>query len=165
MSQKLRLKIELVPGSSWYDNLRKFLSQSDWRKIREEVCSGYEWRCGICGAKGRLFCHEVWEYDDRRHIQKLVGLISLCGMCHLIKHWGFAGILAAEGKLKISKEGLIRHFMKVNHCDKKTFEEHLKEAFEEHSKRSQYKWRVDFGRYKNILKSSSLKKSSTRTRR
>ena len=28
----------------------------------------------ICGAKGRLSAHEIWEYDEAYHIQKLIGL-------------------------------------------------------------------------------------------
>ena len=77
-------------------------------------------------------------------------------MCHLIKHLGYAGIVVAEGW--VSYRSLIKHFMKVNNCDKKIFEEHTGKAFKTWSERSRYKWHVDFGKYKNIIKSVSKKK-------
>ena len=42
--------------------------------------------------------------------------------------------------------------MKVNNCERKTFKKHKKEAFEEWHKRSQYKWQIDFGKYKKLIK-------------
>ena len=78
-------------------------------------------------AEGRMNCHEIWEYDDKNHIQKLLGFIALCSMCHHVKHIGFAGILAREGKLNYEK--VVEHFMTVNNCDRRTFEEHRKRAF------------------------------------
>ncbi|KAF5437681.1 hypothetical protein C5S35_02845, partial [Candidatus Methanophagaceae archaeon] len=34
-SKELRLKIELVPSTSWYNNLRKYITKEDWDKIRK----------------------------------------------------------------------------------------------------------------------------------
>ncbi len=155
-STELKLTIELVPQTSWYDNLRKALPLTVWKKMREKTYAKYGHKCGICGAEGRLSCHELWEYDDKKHIQKLNGFIALCDMCHFVKHLGLVGILSSEGKLDADK--IIKHFMKVNNCDKKTFEEHKKKAFDEWRKRSQYKWRVDFGKYKNVIQNASKKK-------
>jgi len=117
-SDKLKLTIELVPSTSWYDNLRKYTSKEDWDKIRKRTYAEYGNRCGICEAEGRLNCHEIWEYDDKKHIQRLVGFIALCDMCHHVKHIGLAGILASEGKLDYEK--VVEHFMKVNNCDRDT---------------------------------------------
>jgi hypothetical protein len=60
-------------------------------------------------------------------MQKLKGFIALCNDCHMIKHIGFASIKASEGLLDMDK--LIEYFMKVNGVDRKTFNEHHKEAF------------------------------------
>ena len=152
-SKELQLKIELVPSTSWYDNLRKVLPKSEWDKIRKAAYVNYGHRCGICGTEGRLNCHEIWEYDDKKHIQKLKGFIALCDMCHHVKHIGLAGILASEGKLDYEK--VIEHFMKVNNCDRRTFEEHKKRAFDEWRKRSQHEWHVDLGEYEDVIKSVS----------
>ena len=97
--------------------------------------------CGICGAGGRLNCHELWQYDDKKHIQKLMGFIALCDMCHHVKHIGFAGILARQGKLDMN--AVIEHFMTVNRCTKAAYSKHNDEAFEIWKERSRHNWKVD----------------------
>ncbi len=39
-----------------------------------------------------MHCHEIWEYDDERKVQKLVGYKILCERCHLAHHLGFATV-------------------------------------------------------------------------
>jgi hypothetical protein len=145
-TDEVKLTIELVPFTSWYNNLRKYISKKDWDKIRKRTYAEYGHRCGICGAEGRLNCHEIWEYDDKKHIQKLKGFIALCDMCHHVKHIGPAGILASEGKLDYEK--VVKHFMKVNNCDDKIFKKHRERAFDEWRKRSQHEWCADLGEIK-----------------
>lgn len=139
--QKLKLTIELVPASSWQNNLRSLLKPQMWEKLREEVYKKYNYKCTICGNGGRLHAHEVWDYDNENHIQKLVEIIALCFKCHAVKHIGLAGIQASEEKLNF--ENLIKHFMKVNNCDRETFEIHQKEAFKKFDERSRYEWQLD----------------------
>jgi len=94
--------------------------------------------------------HEIWEYDDKKHIQKLEGFILLCKMCHHVKHIGLAGILASEGKLDY--DDVVEHFCKVNNCSKGDFERHKKEAFEIWHSRSKHQWKQDFGKSKEFIK-------------
>jgi hypothetical protein len=154
-SDKLKLMIELVPHTSWYNSLKRRMSKGDWDKIREKTFTEYEHRCVICGSEQRLNCHEIWEYDDKKHVQKLVGFISLCGMCYHVKHLGLAKILSLQGKLDYAE--VVEHFMKINKCDRKTFEEHKKRAFDEWENRSKHKWQIDLGEYENLIQ-RSLKK-------
>jgi hypothetical protein len=149
-SKELKLKIELVPSTSWYDNLRKHMDKKDWDQIRHKVYADYRYRCGICCDEGRLNCHEIWEYDDKRHVQRLIGFITLCDMCHHVKHIGLAGILAEEGKLDYEK--VIEHFIKVNNCSRNTFVKNKREAFTQWEERSTHKWKVDLGEYKDVVK-------------
>jgi hypothetical protein len=97
-----------------------------------------------------MYLHEIWNYDDIKHVQKLEGLTLLCEMCNNIKHIGLAGILANEGKLDYDE--MVRHFCKVNGCSEKEFAEHVDSAFKIWEKRSQYQWKQDFGRYKEYIK-------------
>lgn len=142
---ELKLRIELVPSTSWYNNLRKQISQREWDKIRKKVYADYGYKCGICGASGKLNCHEIWEYNDEKHIQKLVGFIALCDMCHFVKHIGLADVLASRGELDYEK--VVEHFLKVNNCDRKLFEQHRKEAFAKWEERSTHEWQLDLGDY------------------
>jgi hypothetical protein len=131
--------------------MRKAVSKSVWDKIRKSAYAEYGHRCGICNAEGRLECHEIWEYDDQTHVQRLAGFIALCPLCHQVKHIGRAGIVAAQGQLDY--EAVVEHFMEVNDCDRKTFEQHKGEAFDQWRQRSQHQWTVDLGEYKDFVKS------------
>src|SRR5574341_61050 len=152
--QQLKLTIELVPSTSWYNNLRKVVSQEEWDKIRKKSYKDAGYKCTTCGAEGKLNCHEVWNYNDKTHIQKLEGFIALCDLCHHVKHIGLAGILAMKGQLDMEK--IIKHFMKVNSCDRETFENHRKAAFKEWKERSTHDWQVDLGQYEDVIKKNLL---------
>ena len=145
---KLKLTIELVP-SNWGINLANMLKEKKWNEIRKKMLDKYENKCAICGSVERLCCHEKWKYDDQRHIQKLTGFIILCSLCHGVKHIGRTEGLAKKGKLDY--EIYVKHFMKVNNCDRSTFEKHRNAAFKEWEERRKYTWNMDFGRYKGYL--------------
>ena len=146
--KKLKLTIELVPASAWNQNLRSLLKPQMWENLRKEVYKKYNYKCTICGAGGKLHAHEVWEYDDENHVQKLVDLIPICFMCHAVKHIGFAGIQASGGKLNY--QNLVKHFMQVNNCDRETFEKHQKQAFKKFEDRSRHEWNLDIRNLRNL---------------
>jgi 5-methylcytosine-specific restriction endonuclease McrA len=81
----LKLTVELVPRPAWGRSLAKLLPRQEWDRIRKEVYERNNRRCTICGNGGRITCHEIWDYDDVNHTQRLVGFSALCGSCHLIK--------------------------------------------------------------------------------
>lgn len=144
MAREFKLTIELVPATSWYNNIRNAISKSAWNTIRKKVYAEYAYKCGICNTSGVIHCHEKWEYDDKKYVQKLIGFIALCPLCHWVKHIGLAGIRARERKLDF--EQIIQHFMKVNSCDRKTFEEHRDDAFTKWQERSKHLWKVEIDR-------------------
>jgi hypothetical protein len=137
----LRLTIELVPRTCWHNNLRQALSSAEWDRLRRHVYAQFGHRCAICGAGGRLHCHEVWDYDDSAHVQALRGLLALCEDCHHVKHIGLAGVLASEGKLDY--ERIVAHFLRVNGCDRETFRRHYEAAMAQWAERSRYEWLPD----------------------
>lgn len=142
----LKLTIELVPATSWYNNMRSVMSKQEWDTLRRKVYADYNYQCGICGMTNViLHCHEIWEYDDQNHIQKLNGFIALCKLCHWVKHIGLAGIRVSEGELDF--EEIIHHFMKVNGCDRQTFESHRNHAFQVWEERSKYQWLIKLDKF------------------
>jgi len=131
------LSIELVPQSSWYNNLRKILSKEDWQKLSRFVRSNGV--CDICGRHlpiSELDAHEKWSYDDVTHIQKLENILSLCKDCHRVKHIGRAQAVGEEHLAK-------KWFMKVNGCSEDDYEEAIHEAITEWQERSEHKWTLD----------------------
>jgi hypothetical protein len=141
----LRLIIELVPETCWYSNLRDVLPRDVWDRLRREVYRSSGYRCGICGARGQLHCHEVWRYDDAAHIQHLEGFRALCPRCHHVKHIGLAAKLASEGRLDY--EAVVAHFMRVNGCTRDVFQRHYRAAMAQWRERSRYEWQTDLGDY------------------
>jgi hypothetical protein len=153
MAQKqlFKLEIDLIPKTCWYSNLRKEMPQSRWDKLRREVLESADHACEICGARGKLNCHEVWEYDDDKQVQKLVGFQAICNLCHHVKHFGRAKLLAAEGYLDL--EAVIEHFKAVNGVGDREFKSHRHQAFRVWTERTHREWRTDFGKFECLVQS------------
>jgi hypothetical protein len=81
-------------------------------------------------------CHEVWDYDDTRHVQRLVRLIALCPSCHECKHIGFANV---RGRGDIAAA----HLASVNQWSAAMADDYVGECFELWEHRSQFKWSLD----------------------
>jgi hypothetical protein len=145
----LKLAVDLVPQKQWYKNLRKQVPHSVWDKLRKEVYAQSDFKCQICGAEGKLNCHEIWEYEEKNLVQRLTGFHAVCSMCHHVTHFGMSSILASQGHLDI--EEVIRHFMKVNGVSREAFEEHLSEATDIWQYRSQFEWVLDYGQWAALL--------------
>ena len=149
--RNFRLTSELVPETAWFKSIREVLSRAEWDRIRKHAYAEHENKCAICGYSGRLNCHEIWEYDDVEHIQKLTGFIALCDLCHHVKHMGRANMLAEEGKLDFDK--VVAHFLEVNDCNEEALDEYMDEVFQQWEERSKYKWTTDFGKYAALVES------------
>ena len=115
------LRIQLVPESCHYSNLRTQLPRRQWDVLRKTQYEIAGYRCEICdgiGKKHPVECHEQWEYisiDDPTcsnvyRTQKLMGLIALCPLCHQVVHW--AGTLHRIGDHY--EPVLMKHLAKVN---------------------------------------------------
>jgi hypothetical protein len=148
-SKSLRLTIDLVPETCWYSSLYRQIPQSKWKKLRKQACAEAGDACQICGAKGRLNCHEVWEFDDKTFTQKLKGFVALCSMCHHIKHFGMFQILVGKGQLDL--DAVIDHFCKVNNVSRKVFGAHKTQAFDVWRERSQHQWEADLGKWREFI--------------
>jgi hypothetical protein len=134
-----KLQIELIPKTSWGVNLRSKLKKSDWDKIRKSVYAKENMYCHICGEKCKsLDAHEMWEFDEENHIQRLIDIIGICKPCHHTIHYGLAQII---GKAKEARE----QFMKVNNYDDFVeFEMELMRAQGDFIRRSKIKdWKLD----------------------
>lgn len=135
----MKLSIELVPSTSWFNNVRAVVTKKRWDYIKSQVSSKAYEVCEICGGTGKkhpVECHEVWSYDNKTSVQKLERMIALCPDCHMVKHFGFAQI---RGK----GLGALRHLMKVNNLTQKKAEEYVKQAFQTWKERSDKTWALD----------------------
>ena len=133
------LTVELVPATAWGANLRSILEPSHWDQLRRASYRKAKYRCEICGGKGPkhpVECHEIWHYDDKKHIQTLKGLISLCPNCHQVKHIGHAHLI---GKGQDARE----HLQRCNQWSPSEVAQYLEQVFAQWEERSQFEWQLD----------------------
>lgn len=142
-----KLTIELVPSTSWYNNIRALVKASDWNVIKDLTFKRAGHRCEICngtGTKWPVECHEVWSYDDTGHTQTLVRTIALCPDCHAVKHMGLQ-----MTKFPNRVPRLLKHLMKVNSMSYEDAEDYVVACFKVHHQRSRHDWTVDIQWIKN----------------
>jgi hypothetical protein len=134
-----RLTIELIPETCWFSNIRNHVSHEGWKFISKQVFAGAHYRCQICGGQGDQWpveCHEIFEFDDRTHTQKLVGLVALCPACHNAKHFGLA-------QMKGQEQAALDQLEKVNRWTQDEFDLYIDEVFSDWRRRSEHKWNID----------------------
>ena len=142
----LRLTLHLVPETSYGKNLREKIGR-DWQELRR-IRSAHGRKCVYCGwveSGGKYtHLHELWDYDDERHIQKLIGFECVCPDCHSIHHWGFS-------KFKgLDMDYLLEHACEINGCSESEFRKHIEDSFETWRERSRHTWTTDTSFYTDL---------------
>jgi len=145
----MKLPIDLIPESSWGKNLRTMMGRSRWDRLRATVLAEQGNVCAICSSSRKLQCHEVWEFDDKKGVQRLRGFQASCSLCHLASHFGLAQNLALQGHLDL--DNVIAHSLQVNGVSMKQFEKHKTAAFALWNKRSKRKWKLDLGQWASLV--------------
>lgn len=143
---KLKLVPELIPFKMHYKNVRAVLSDADWRNLAKLIYKESHYKCDICGAKDKLECHEVWNFNDKKLTQTLVGLTTLCNDCHRVKHIGLARKMGHF-------QDTLDHMCKVNQISKR----YAKKVIDMHEKevaRRNKDYTLDLrflNKYRNVL--------------
>ena len=140
----MKLTLDLVPSSCWYNNVRAVLTKNQWDFVRSQVSDRAYNICEICGDVGpkhAVECHEIWDYNDKILVQKLIGLIALCPNCHMVKHFGLA-------QMNDKKHIALKHLMKVNKITKKEAEKYIADEFMIWAIRSGKEWKLDINHLK-----------------
>jgi hypothetical protein len=130
------LRVDLIPRSSWFRNVRSAVSAATWRALRSRVYARAGDACELCGSHDRLDAHERFSYDASAGTQRLERLVAVCGACHLVSHFGLAAI---HGKDEIA----IDHLKRVRGWDDARAERHIDFAFDLWERRSQIGWSID----------------------
>jgi hypothetical protein len=149
-SEQLKLRIDPVPSPLWKVNLRspKGIGDSRFRRLRQEILSERGPDCSICGSPNKPELHEVWEYKEAKSTGTalLTGVEIVCKKCHCIHHWFRTEQWANDD----GKADLKAHFMSVNGCSEAAFIQHRQVMFQEHLRRSQKLWSVDWGKFAEV---------------
>ena len=144
-SQEHKLAIELVPFTMHGCNVRSRITADQWKKVCSVVHkkARNDHRCTICNSSGKsqgftwpVECHELWLFDEVTHTQKLMGMQSICPMCHKVKHLGLA---TRHGY----GEAAMAHLAKVNKIDAAHAERLVAHAKSVVKQRSSHEWKLD----------------------
>jgi len=129
---------EMLPVTTWEDNLRTRLKPEHWDRLRRYCYRAAGGKCEICGCAGSkpLECHEEWKFDDVAKVQKLKRLLALCTLCHKAHHLGFAR------RAGIYTE-VLDHIKWVNGWTDAELNPALDAAEEVCNERSEYQWTLD----------------------
>jgi hypothetical protein len=127
--------VDLIPATSWHASLANLLTKTSWDRLREEsaaVAGG----CEECGVKSGLECHEAWSYDERRGVQTLKRLRTVCASCHETFHLGLARV---QGRFDLA----FRRLARINRIEASEAAEYLKEVDGRVLRRSRLAWSLD----------------------
>lgn len=130
--------VELVPKTSFYNNVRSAVSKEDWDILRKQAYKIAGHCCSVCKKKARLEAHEIWHYDDKKNIQRLAEIKALCHDCHMVYHLGFASVNGEYDKT-------FKHLQKLNGWSKEETTMYVDAVFEVWFWRSKKKWDIDLG--------------------
>jgi hypothetical protein len=138
-----QLTIELVPSPCWGRNVRMIVSPDQWHQIQKVVFDHAGDTCEVCGwprdrppQHSQLHCHEVWNYNDWRAMQRLEGFRSLCRFCHEVKHIGYASTKERYGPA-------IGHLANVNRWSRRAATQYADACFRTYERRSRRSWSQD----------------------
>lgn len=155
----MKLELELIPESTWGKSLAQLLPREVWDDLRREVYDAFNHTCAVCGTTDKqLHCHEIWKFDDKKHIQYLVGFKCLCVDCHDVKHWGRTVAEAHKNGNSGRLVYLTKHFCKVNNCNEKVFMLHKVEIGDISQMRNRHRYTVNFGKFRPDLVEAIWKK-------
>ena len=144
------LFVDLIPATSWFDNVRSAVSERDWYRIRHMVYRRAGQRCEACGAGADKAAGIFMEAHERFAYQIGVGaasgaqvlrrLICLCSRCHQVTHFGRTSLGRPQ-----AEDSALAHLMAVTGMDVGQARAHVAEAFRVWDERSQREWAVDLG--------------------
>lgn len=130
------LKPDMLPATTWGDNIRERLGESTWDRMRRHAYRAAGFRCRICGRPGLLEAHEQWELVNETTTQRLAGILALCPLCHKAHHLGFARRMGLE-------EQVHAHLMAVNNWNRTQLWSALQDLHETWEQRCEWPWTVD----------------------
>lgn len=139
------LGADRLPGSVWGSNLRAILPASRWVTLSRRTAERAGRLCEVCRQPSfygegtrNPDCHEIWAFDVAvsRAVQRLLGVIALCGACHETQHSGLA-------ELNNRWESVIATLCRVNGWDRPDAEADIERSRERYRELSSIEWDLD----------------------
>ncbi|WP_153004164.1 hypothetical protein [Microbacterium testaceum] len=141
----MTLGADRLPGSVWGSNLRAILPTSRWVALSRRTAERAGRVCEVCDQPSfygegtrNPDCHEMWEFDRNgsHPVQRLTGVIALCGACHETQHSGLA-------ELNDRWESVIATLCRVNGWDRADAEADIGRSRDRYRDLSSMEWDLD----------------------
>jgi len=141
----ITLGADRLPGSVWGSNLRAILPTSRWVALSRRTAERAGRVCKVCNQPSfygegtrNPDSHEIWEFDGHgsHPVQRLVGVIALCGACHETQHSGLA-------ELNDRWDSVIATLCRVNGWDRADAEADIERSRERYRHLSNIEWDLD----------------------
>ncbi|MBG0863709.1 hypothetical protein [Burkholderia sp. 9779_493] len=159
-----KIRFEFIPTEQNFRNVRsalqyKYSSIQPWKEIRDYIESKSfvyvlnengektkKFVCRICKCSSKDFkedsttdtqCHEVWSYNEKSKVQKLVKLKPVCFFCHEIIH------INRFYKDTEYQNLLLERYAEINEISMEQARKDLEFANSEKKRRSKYRYTLD----------------------
>lgn len=139
-----RLYVDLIPKSSWFRAISKYMHSCDWDRIRKYTLGRAKNQCECCGGTRNLGTHARYSYNG--NVQKLERFIVLCSQCNKSTHMGLSNI-------KGIREHATNHLIKVTKMNKFEADNHITQAFLKWESRNHIEWQLDL----SLLTNNNIK--------
>jgi hypothetical protein len=139
----------LVPSPLWGRSVYKCLPRKRWESLRRTVLEAAGNRCTHCAKQydSHMVCHEVWAYDDLKHVATLTAFEIVCRDCDSVGHLGKSLLIGSkkgdEGTADRGEQA-VAQLMRVNGITKQQANKLIDDAFGKWIERSKHKtWAVE----------------------
>jgi hypothetical protein len=148
----LKHQISPVPAPLWGKNMRKIMTQTEWKKLRVSIIEERGMRCETCQKEltesKQVKAHEDWEYDVSATpaVARLTKIQLSCWHCHAIEHFG--GVTNMVGGGELSPQAIsdtIAHFCELNTATEADFKKHYGEVMAQWNAMNKLDWVIDWG--------------------
>ena len=142
--------IELEPLSSqtWWSNSSLHYNKNIWyqyEKLVKDISKGYCFVCGKHCKTSDIVLNDLWDFDDEKKIQTLIGVYPSCLFCHQIN-------TVTLNQTKEKHEEIKNHLMQVNNWKYTVADEHLKRTLKKKAERDKSEWIVNIDYLINEIK-------------
>jgi hypothetical protein len=148
----------MIPTPLWGINLRKILTEWQWRKLRQQIISSFGLTCQLCEKQeiiSKDICaHEEWEYEIQCSpaMAHLKGIGLCCRYCHAIEHFGRTRMMVLSGRIPVEIfEATVDHFCRVNGVTRDVFWAHVGEVNATWEELNKLNWVVDWGPFEQMV--------------
>lgn len=133
----------LVPLSNqtWFSKTSEHCSKRYWDQVGVLLKNLHQCQCAICfnvKPESEIDIQELWSFDDKRKIQKLVAYYPICIECLDKTTLSDADALADE-----EKQSIAQYLARINKWSLAQANEHIVDAIVLKKKRNQSEWLVD----------------------